>query len=82
MSTLIDAQYAPGRCNANEFLGLIPNVYNPTIPLPVNLTREETMAVYKVLHQMRSQKRAEIQAAEQEERSLYGSSMKQIPPDW
>ena len=82
LSTLVDPHYVPGVRGEHEFLGLIPNVYNPAIPLPLSLTPEETMAIYDVLYQMRSQKKQPTQEAEKEEHALYEGSINPIPPDW
>ena len=85
MSTLIDPQYVPGTCRKNEFLTLLLNVYNPGIPLLLNVTPEETMAMYETLFSMRAQKqqtkRQRLQD-QQAEQALYGGSMNPIPADW
>ena len=49
MSSYVDPQYAPGVRGADEQLALIPNVYNPKIPLAMNVTQDETLAMYEAL---------------------------------
>ena len=83
MSSYIDPQYTRVRAD-NEFLAILPNVYNPSIPLPLNVTPEETMAMYDTLFRMRAEKEAEKRRKEkdEEERKLYCGSLKQIAPNW
>ena len=78
MSTLVDPEYSPASTGKEEFLSLIPNIFNPAKPLPLNLTPEETLHVYDVLCSMREQKALE---KEEEERALYSGSVNLIPPD-
>ena len=56
MSSYIDPQYAPGVRGPNEHLALLPNIYNPKILLPMNVTDDETIAIYEAINHIRAEK--------------------------
>ena len=83
MSSFREPQYSPPQNNADQFLGILPNIYNPARPLPVNLHPVQIMKMYEILDmspQECEQMMAQQQQAE-DDRDLYGGSTNPIPPD-
>ena len=78
MSSFIDPQYVPVPRAQNEFLAVLPNVFDPTIPVPMNVTPDEVNIMFDALLTHR-QKQQQMQA---EECNLYGGSTNPIPSTW
>ena len=73
MSTIVDSQYSPSTsADGKGYLGFIPNLYDPVRPLPVNLTPEKLLKMYKIL----------FDEPTDEDAAPYGESAQPAPPGW
>ena len=83
MSSFLEPQYAPLTKNRDEYLGILPNIYNPGWPLLVTLHPYQIMRMYDILHWSKEECDQMMSATEgeDEDRDLYGGSTNPIPPD-
>ena len=92
MSTLVDPQFP--RKNPNGQLCLVPNIYDPRRPLPVDVPPNKIPALYQLLlsddlaiqqqqlQEQQQQQQQQQRAQEDEERALYSGSTNPLPADW
>ena len=81
MSTIVEASYAPLARGPNEFLGFLPNLFDMTKPMPLNMTPEEVHLLYNTL-MAHCQSNAPQPPQDPEECDLYGGSVNALPTDW
>ena len=78
MSSYIDPQYTPVPGSENQFLALMPNLFDPRKPVPLNVTPDEISVMYDTLI-----RHCELEMQrEMEEKALYQGSTNPIPADW
>ena len=82
MSMFIKLQYAPPTNTPNQFMGILPNMYNPGRPLPVTLHLYQIMRMYDLLHLSATEcDQMMARMEDDEDRDLYGGSMNPVAPD-